>query len=187
MIKLNETGQSGPVVAGLAYAERRGVAGRLLLPVTRHLRAVNAARYVKPAHRHLDIGCGDGYFLRMSPCRERYGVDRLLGDDISERLDFPDEYFDYVTMLAVLEHLDDPRFVIEEIFRVLKPCGRLVITTPRRRADVLIRLYAKRIDDQHKAYFDSAAVRKLTEGLFNIAASHSFILGLNQVFCLEKI
>ena len=56
--------------------------------------------------RHLDIGCGDGHFLRRSKCRERVGLVLLLGDDIGDHLDFPDDYFDHVSMLAMIEHID---------------------------------------------------------------------------------
>ena len=48
--------------------------------------------------RHLDIGCGDGHFLRRSKCRERVGLVLLLGDDIGDHLDFPDDYFDHVSI-----------------------------------------------------------------------------------------
>ena len=37
-----------------------------------------------------------------------------------DRLLFPDDYFDAVTCLDVLEHVIDPRILIKEIRRVLK-------------------------------------------------------------------
>ena len=58
----------------------------------------------------------------------RYGFDELMGeqDKINDRIDFPDNYFDLVSMLAVIEHLPDVRNMLEEIQRVLKPGGKLV-------------------------------------------------------------
>ncbi len=47
------------------------------------------------------------------------------------QLDFPDATFDAVLVLEVLEHLaQNPRPVWEEVARVLKPDGRVVVTTP---------------------------------------------------------
>jgi 2-polyprenyl-3-methyl-5-hydroxy-6-metoxy-1,4-benzoquinol methylase len=60
--------------------------------------------------------------------RQRLGVHRIrsLG-----QLDFPDATFDAVLLLEVLEHLaQNPRPVWVEVARVLKPTGRVVVTTP---------------------------------------------------------
>ena len=45
-------------------------------------------------------------------------------------LPFDDESFEVVTMLAVLEHLHHPHAMLQEIARVLKPSGALVLTVP---------------------------------------------------------
>jgi len=138
-------------------------------------------------HRHLDIGCGDGYFLRRSKCEERYGLDALLGDLIKDHLDFPDNYFDYVTMLAVIEHLFQPEELIPEIWRVLKPNGKLIITTPKMSAEFLIRLYSPDIKIVHNSYFDLSRIKNLAGDKFKIIRYHTYIFGLNQVFCLRKV
>lgn len=187
MIKLSKNGRFDKNIESLAYIKRRGVVGRIILPITRYLRAVNAEKYMKPAERHLDIGCGDGYFLRRSKCRERFGLDKLLGDEVIDKLDFPDSYFDYVTMLAVIEHVSCPESIFKEVARVLKTGGRFIVTTPRKSADLLIKIYAKNIDEEHESYFDYERMAKLTETMFEIVAYHRFIFGLNQVFCFEKV
>jgi SAM-dependent methyltransferase len=97
----------------------------------------------------LDIGCWNGYLLERireaGLYQELYGVDivpegietvRAKGfqaqvvDLNRDPLPFPDEYFDGVTLLAVLEHIFDPYAVIREVHRVLRPGGELVIDVP---------------------------------------------------------
>src|SRR5664279_3946205 len=47
-------------------------------------------------------------------------------------LPFEDNFFDVVTLLAVVEHLElsELQLLFTEIFRILKPGGRVIITTP---------------------------------------------------------
>ncbi|MFH2138030.1 MAG: class I SAM-dependent methyltransferase [Candidatus Omnitrophota bacterium] len=187
MIKITEKGQEGDTVVELGYIKSRGIAGKIILPVTRYFRAMNARKYVSGGERLLDIGCGDGYFLKRVKCKERYGLDKLLGDEVIDDLDFPDNYFDYVTMLAVIEHLKDPQVLVREIHRVLKPAGKFIFTTPRKEAEKFIKLYAKDIQQEHESYFDYTKVKELTGDLFKIAEFKYFFFGLNQIFCLKKL
>ena len=115
-------------------------------------RAEIADRLIPAASRKgkiLDIGCGNyPYFLNSIDFAEKHGVDQNLSNSCNDlprniklhkfniekenRIDFPNEYFDVVTMLAVLEHIDPgvrPER-IKEIYRILKPKGSLIITTP---------------------------------------------------------
>lgn len=82
----------------------------------------------------LDFGCGDcrhRQFLEGLGC-EYVGVDidsdeaSFLADGVS--LPFSDETFDAVFSLAVLEHVDYPRVVAQELKRVAKPGAPLVGT-----------------------------------------------------------
>jgi len=187
MIKILNGQMQGSPPDNMSYMAGRGLIGRIVMPVTRYMRYANVKKYIRPAGRLLDIGCGDGYFLRKINCPKKYGIDKLMGEDITDKLDFPDNYFDYVTMLAVIEHAKKPDEIIREIHRALKPGGKFIFTTPRKSAENLIRLYAKDIESEHETYFDYERVEKLSNGLFRIYGFHTFIFGMNQVFALEKI
>lgn len=142
MLKITEECELGNTPKPFSYAAGWNLWTRYVLPITRWLRAINAEKYMNARQRHLDIGCGDGYFLRRSKCNERYGLDKLIGDEVNDTLDFPYNYFDYVTMLAVIEHLFQPEELISEIWQVLKPDGKLIITTPKKADEFLILLYS---------------------------------------------
>lgn len=79
----------------------------------------------------LHIGCGKNKRLGA------VGVDLRAFDDVDvvHNLDsfpypFSECQFDRVVAEHVLEHLDDLVAVVEEIYRILKPGGRLEITCP---------------------------------------------------------
>ncbi len=88
--------------------------------------------------RLLDFGGG----ARASYGRYLEGADEILSVNIDDEfqpthvvppggvLPFDDDHFDHVVCLNVLEHVYDSRFVLDELFRVLKPGGILVIAVP---------------------------------------------------------
>jgi ubiquinone/menaquinone biosynthesis C-methylase UbiE len=43
---------------------------------------------------------------------------------------YPDHNFDLVTCTETLEHLERPKEALQEMFRILKPGGHLVVTVP---------------------------------------------------------
>jgi SAM-dependent methyltransferase len=88
--------------------------------------------------RVLDFGCGNGEFLSTCTLHgfEVLGVDRSAARRGNARvpvvssLDQVDGLFHAVTLFEVLEHLDDPRSVIESLREHLVAGGILVLETP---------------------------------------------------------
>jgi len=108
--------------------------------------------------RILDIGCGSfPYFLSHTSFKEKFAIDQLppsmegteilwhtLNLNSDPKLPFEPGYMDVITMLAVAEHLDPASLeqLLKETFRVLRPGGRVVITTPSSWSDGLLHLMA---------------------------------------------
>lgn len=124
------------------------VLGKLLSLSPIHRREADGWVRCLPAVPHgrlLDVGCGSGRWLMEM--RERgwtvEGVDfdenavklaRQNGLKVEcgslEQQNYPDVYFDAVTLNHVIEHVPDPVRTLSECARVLKPEGKLVLFTP---------------------------------------------------------
>jgi SAM-dependent methyltransferase len=111
----------------------------------RRFREAIEARF-RPGDRVLDAGCGSGrlftYDLRGQAClivgmdidpnvAGNPNVDTPVRGDLTA-LPFADAAFDLVVCKHVLEHLERPASAIQELARVLRPGGRLLILTPNR-------------------------------------------------------
>jgi ubiquinone/menaquinone biosynthesis C-methylase UbiE len=91
--------------------------------------ALKAARRLGPDGRVLGIDLSDGM---MAVARERTReLDLSAQVDFqkmdAEALDLPDQSFDVVTSLFALLHFPEPLVALREMFRVLRPGGRLVV------------------------------------------------------------
>ncbi len=91
--------------------------------------------------RILDVGAGRGVMLNhlKNLGWETHGT--ITGDLRAAK--FPPVYFDVVTLFHVLEHLESPIETLEEISRVIKPCGFLVLEAPNA-SGLLPRLFKTR-------------------------------------------
>lgn len=98
----------------------------------------------------LDFGCGDGilikYMKRNNPKSLFYGVDvskkiiQINKKKISfakfyvtfdgGRLPFPNNSFDFIVSTDVIEHIYDTEYAFRELSRVLKPNGKILLSTP---------------------------------------------------------
>lgn len=137
----------------------------LLEPLLARLRTQRANQLIPQelrAGRILDIGCGSyPYFLAHTAFKEKFAVDQLpmpretahrnrieffeLNLNQEPRLPFEADYFDVVTLLAVVEHLDPESMaaLFKECHRVLKTGGMVVLSTPAAWSDGLLHAMAR--------------------------------------------
>lgn len=95
--------------------------------------------------RFLDVGCGSGDFVErmreagwethgveISDAAARAGQSRGLSISSGkvEGARFPAESFDYVRASHSLEHMTDPHAALDEMFRILRPGGTLLLAVP---------------------------------------------------------
>src|ERR1051326_4158279 len=106
---------------------------------------LRAASGKGPFQTHLDVGAGDGWLVQL--VQERFGArswtcdytDKFMkipGQKVEvvdlnkEKLPYSEGMFDLVTATEVVEHLEHYRETLREFFRVLKPEGLCILTTP---------------------------------------------------------
>jgi SAM-dependent methyltransferase len=80
----------------------------------------------------LDVGAGGSSYDRYFPNRIMVDIDPKRNPDIvadAHELPFPNESYGTVLCTEMLEHVKDPRRVVRELMRVLKPRGVLILTT----------------------------------------------------------
>jgi SAM-dependent methyltransferase len=109
-----------------------------------------AARFdrYRELNRWLDVGCGRGEFLRALTKRGWRAVGTELASVAAESLrdaglevhvgtleeiGLDEESFDVVSLVEVLEHVDDPATLLLDARRLLRPGGAIYLTTPHGR------------------------------------------------------
>jgi 2-polyprenyl-3-methyl-5-hydroxy-6-metoxy-1,4-benzoquinol methylase len=148
--------------------------------------------------RILDLGSGRGKFLVEAVSRgfqavglelnqsyidislalaKEKGVSISVTKGMGEKLPYENESFDFINMAEVLEHVEDPKTVMLEVFRILKIKSMVYISVPNRFglkdqhfnlyfvnwlprifSHAFITLFAK-----HKEYTKEAGFQKLSE------------------------
>ncbi len=148
--------------------------------------------------RLLDIGCGYNNLVR------RYGngvgvdvypwpgVDVLIGDD--SRLPFPDGVFDTVTIIAALNHIPDRDVLLNEVRRVLRREGHLILTMigpiTGWLAHIVFRQDERTRGKVKHGELRGMTVRQITRLLssagFEISVHKTFECGLNHLYVARK-
>lgn len=114
------------------------------------------------------MGCGKGFFIYLLLREKRFVLDDIYGTDIfddcqrdeikelnpkfsfrkmdsEEKIPFPDNSFDLVFSIDVLEHVNNASSFIKEQIRVVNKKGEIIIGTPNyfRLTNLLLLLFGK--------------------------------------------
>lgn len=159
--------------------------------------------------RILDVGCGDGFHLRLLRDFGRPGW-RLEGLDPSrravdtaaraglkvhegtvERLDLPASSYDMALLIATIEHVADPAGVLRSVRALLKPGGRAVVVTDN--TDTLdFKLFGGRHwggyhFPRHWNLFNPRALRRLAEKTgFEVHSLSTVVSPVNWVYSVRN-
>jgi len=100
-------------------------------------------KFLNPSLLTLDVGCGEAKISKAYSRKSLY-----YGIDVEKRIDvhlakqinfriydgkcmpFADDTFDQLLSMEVIEHVDNLDEILLEMFRVLKPKGKIIITVP---------------------------------------------------------
>jgi SAM-dependent methyltransferase len=104
-------------------------------PGARRIRVMiqEMARVLPPARRVLDLGSGRAPYKHCFSSQQYVTADLFTSADVrcaAGVLPFSSAAFDVVLCTEVLEHVPDPDATLQEIRRVLRDGGTLVLTTP---------------------------------------------------------
>jgi ubiquinone/menaquinone biosynthesis C-methylase UbiE len=143
-----------------------------------------------------EVGCGAGHVLHGVGVGQLYGIDlsprmlsqakQRLGDKVelkkcnAEKIEYPDNCFDKTICTEVLEHTLHPARVIEEIARVSKPGGVVILSIPYENlinrikavfvATGIFKLLFKNIpkeNEWHLHDFSLSTLRSITKGFMD--------------------
>lgn len=159
----------------------------------------------------LDLGCHSGTFtsvvLAKAKTRQVYGIDispsaiKLATKRIpygefkvadASKLPFEDNFFEAVYCLEMLEHVDDPIMVLEEIKRVLKRGGKLFVLVPSDNKLFKIiwflwTMYYPHWRHAHVQSYNKEVLEKVIKQLgFKILKVKTFNLGMLKLIVCQK-
>jgi len=140
-----------------------------------------ARKYLSGARRVLEVGCGEGWFLKSLEPRGIEGVGLELNreaiaakvtdspiykEDLNEFSSRHSGEFDAVCMFQVLEHVVDPRTFIQSCVRCLKPGGYVLVSTPNHgRASLQAFEQAMDLPPHHVGYFTQEIYKRIADAM----------------------
>tara|TARA_B100000902_G_scaffold46014_1_gene53518 strand:+ start:5900 stop:6679 length:780 start_codon:yes stop_codon:yes gene_type:complete len=139
----------------------------------------------------LEIGSGEGYGIQqlISNVDSYIAIDKyntylseelknnsklkFICSEVPPLLDISDESIDFVVTFQVIEHIQDDKLFLSEIHRVLKPNGKLILTTPNK-------LMSLSRNPWHIREYDILQMENILKSFFND-------VNLQGVFGNEKV
>lgn len=175
----------------------------LLEPMLRKIRISKIRKYIPKNCILCDIGCGfnANFLLDISDyISEGFGFDKKIDNrridniyirnaEITDNILLEDEFVDCVTLLAVLEHLDNATKVLAECYRILKFGGIMILTTPSPFSKPILEFLSFKLKiispisiADHKHYYSKKELVKILKDMgFKKIETHSFEFGLNNL------
>lgn len=165
----------------------------LLEPVARKARFSKGIAHIKTNQpvTIVDMGCGPKLrfyhyakdhglkivkYLGVDPLAESKLVSKyknhktinVVNKPVDKKIAIKDNTADYVVAFAFFEHIDHPKEILAECYRILKPGGKIILTTPTFAAKSVLEflsyklgLISRREIEEHKQYFDEYTLRKI--------------------------
>jgi len=181
----------------------------ILSPLLQRIRFRKAVPHIR-GKGILDVGCSNGEILDHLPEGIDFiGIEGNPSYFEKARLDHPGQRFlnlyldrdnskgldisgrDTIVMLAVLEHLKDPVEILHNLGAYLADGGRIVITTPTNRAEIIlkvgsrVRLFSSEMDE-HEDHFSRKRLFEICRAAgYRIVHYSTFEMGLNHLIVLE--
>ena len=128
----------------------------------------------------LHLGCAEDYSegknihkeLKEEWHRRLVSVDIIkaphidIVTDLNKSIPFTDGEFDIVLCMEIIEHLDSPINFLKECFRVLRPGGKIILTTPNAPSIIQFReayrpFYEDANERPHIQYLDKHCIKRL--------------------------
>lgn len=156
----------------------------------------------KPGLKLIDMGCGTGIVMEeIKPFGEVWGLDFsqealdfcqqrghefLKKANLSLRLPLKSNFFDVVTALDVLEHLEDEKTPLSEFFRILKKRGILILAVPAYK--FLWSYWDERVGHRRRYNKQSLSSKLKKEGFLieKISYYNTFVLPVAAIFRFFK-
>jgi ubiquinone/menaquinone biosynthesis C-methylase UbiE len=180
-----------------------------LEPILRKMRIAKVLPILKKFSecKLLDVGCGwEAKFLKsVEPyIASGVGIDfkapklenaklKTITATLNAQLPFEDNSFDVVSLMAVLEHLEKPLDILQEIRRVLRNGGVLIGTVPSKAAKPVLEFLSYKLGivneaeiRDHKQYFNKKDLIEIfSKAGFKKVEHKYFQLGMNNFFVAE--
>lgn len=180
----------------------------LLSPWVASLRYRMAAQFVTDPGRLLDVGCGAGAFrdYLSNKAIDYYGIDIQqlpqtpfpfetfdICTETRLRFDGKEIQFDYICLLAVIEHVHQQDDCIRRLLPYLKKGGILLFTTPTPASRSVheigssLGLFSYAAKEEHTSFLDKHRFEELARDLgLRVANYIRFAFYMNQLVILRR-
>ena len=157
----------------------------MLYNLARKIRTDRVLEFIKPTDWVLDVGCGKDKYLIHRKFYRTYGFDGNA-EQILPKWSKWNEGYDIITLIAVIEHLDDPKLVLYHCCRLLNESGKIIITTPTWLGNFLTPLVSWGDFKEHKRVVSFEWIKEIIPKGYKIGYYEVFEWRLNQLFVIER-